>query len=204
MFKIEDAKGSKIPLDTGYFKNEAGKDLLENNVQYRKAIGSLLYLAVNTRPDIAVTVSILSRKVESPSNKDWTEVKRLLKYLKTTQDEKLKLGGSSDYGTSFLAYSDADWAGDTIDRRSTSGFVIKLFNSAVSWRSQKQPTVSLSSTEAEYIALTETCKEVLWFIGLLKDMFIDVNIPIVYEDNQSALTLLDTSGVKTRSKHIPK
>ena len=122
--------------------------------------------------------------------------------MKTTQDEKLKLGGSSDYGTSFLAYSDADWAGDTIDRRSTSGFVIKLFNSAVSWRSQKQPTVSLSSTEAEYIALTETCKEVLWFIGLLKDMFIDVNIPIVYEDNQSALTLLDTSGVKTRSKHI--
>ena len=202
VFKIEDAKGSKIPLDTGYFKNEAGKDLLENNVQYRKAIGSLLYLAVNTRPDIAVAVSILSRKVESPSNKDWTEVKRLLKYLKTTQDEKLKLGGSSDYGTSFLAYSDADWAGDTIDRRSTSGFVIKLFNSAVSWRSQKQPTVSLSSTEAEYIALTETCKEVLWFIGLLKDMFIDVNIPIVYEDNQSALTLLDTSGVKTRSKHI--
>lgn len=80
---MQDAKVSNIPLDPGYFKNEYNK-CLETNDQYRKAIGSLLYLAGNSRPDIALAISILSRKVSNPTQNDWNEVKRVMRYLKGT------------------------------------------------------------------------------------------------------------------------
>ena len=198
-FDMEEAKESKIPIDTGYFKI-LNNNPLENNSTYRQAIGSLLYLATHSRPDIATSVSILSRKLEYPNKNDWNEVKRVLRYLKWTKNEVLKLGNtvSSD---AIVAYSDADWAGDTSDRKSTSGFLIQYYDSPISWKCQKQMTVSLSSTEAEYVALTETAKEVIWIKHLIDDAQISVRSIVIFEDNQSTLKMLET-GHQTRAKHI--
>lgn len=200
-FNLENAKTSKIPLDSGYQNNSNIGKPLENNDLYRKAIGSLLYLSVNTRPDISASISILSRKVNNPNSNDWNEVKRVMKYLKLTKTLKLQLG-EKDAENNLEIYADADWAGDDRDRKSTSGFIIKLYSSSISWSSKKQSTVSLSSTEAEYISLCEACQELQWIRQLMKDFNEQSAKITVYEDNQSTLKMLDNEGVKTRSKHI--
>ena len=196
-FGLKDAKISNIPMDTGYFKNINDGIVFKDNKVFRKAIGSLLYLCVNTRPDISSSVIILSRRVEKPYRSDWTEVKRILRYLKGTANESLKFGCMS-FDEKLIGFSDADWAGDSSDRKSTSGYIIQLSGSTIDWKCQKQSSVSLSSCESEYIALTEVCKQLIWFKQLLTDMRIKIKKIKVFEDNQSVLK----DGVQTRSKHI--
>lgn len=199
-FKIEDAKGAKIPLDIGYFKLKES-NALSNNELYRKVIGSLLYISTNTRPDICAAVSILSRKVSKPNQNDWNEVKRILKYLKGTINYKLAIGNKFFEDTELIGYADADWAGDAQSRKSTSGYIFLFKNSAVSWASKKQDNVTLSSTEAEYVALSETCQEAMWLKCLLKDFGQSDKIKI-NEDNQSCLKLLKEGKMNPRTKHI--
>lgn len=198
-FNLEDAKISSIPMDPGYLK-ENSHNLLENNNLYRKAIGSLLYVSNNTRPDIAVAVSILSRKISNPNDNDWTEVKRVLKYLKGTKNLKLCVGTKSNI--ELKGFADADWAGDTNDRKSTSGFIFKLGDAVISYASRKQTNVTLSSTEAEFVALAEASQELLWIIQLMKEFEIDLISPTIYEDNQSCLKILEDEKICPRSKHI--
>lgn len=201
-FKMEDARGSRIPLDPGYFKTEiTNEESFQNNDLYRKAVGSLLYLSINTRPDISICTSILGRKVSNPSLRDWTEVKRVFRYLKMTADLKLKLGNSEERGK-LIGYADADWAGDSNDRKSTSGLIVKLHGSTITWSSKKQSSVSLSSTEAEYISLCEACQEIQWIKKLLEDFKENIDDVTIYEDNQSTLKLLDNECAKNKSKHI--
>ncbi|KAG5882775.1 hypothetical protein JTB14_029951 [Gonioctena quinquepunctata] len=114
---MEGAKKSNIPLETGYFKIEENKTVLKNNNQYRKGIGSLLYLAVNTRPDIAASISILSRNIVNPTQNDWNELKWVMRYLKTTKNMKLILG-TNGVEKKIEMYADADWAGEYRDRKS--------------------------------------------------------------------------------------
>ncbi|KAG5876782.1 hypothetical protein JTB14_006755 [Gonioctena quinquepunctata] len=117
---MEGAKTSNIPLETGYFKIEENETVLKNNNQYRKGIGSLLYLAVNTRPDIAASISILSRNIVNLTQNYWNELKRVMPYLKTTKNMELILG-TNGVEMKIGMYADADWAGDNRDRKSTSG-----------------------------------------------------------------------------------
>ena len=201
-FSLNDSKISNIPMDTGYYRNDLkSKTVLEDNNLYRKAIGSLLYLCLNSRPDITSSVIILSRKNEKPLKSDWNEVKRIFKYLKGTINDRLMLG-SGGFESELVGYSDADWAGDCTDRKSTSGYVIQLSGSTIDWKTQKQNSVSLSSCESEYIALTELCTQLKWIVQLLKDMGVVLRNISVYEDNQSTLKLLDSEKIQTRSKHI--
>lgn len=201
-FLTEDAKPSKIPLDPGYYKLCANSKPLLNNEQYRKAIGSLLYIAVNTRPDIAASVSILSRKVSCPTELDWLEVKRVLRYLIGTKSYKLALGKNT--GTHrLIGYADADWAQDQTDRKSNTGYLFQLYGGTITWASRKQTCIALSSTEAEYVSLTEACQEAKWIHSLLQDL--DMLCPqstTIYEDNQSCLKLLDAEKLNPRTKHI--
>ena len=154
-FGLTDSRPSNIPVDPGYQKRqEVDEDMTDKEV-YRRAIGSLLYLAINTRPDIAVGTSILSRHVENPKQSDWIEVKRIYRYLKKTKHKKLKLGAVSENQNNDLTiYVDADWGGDRTDRKSNSGYCMTYKGCTIAWRSKKQSLVTLSSTEAEYIALT--------------------------------------------------
>lgn len=202
-FGLEDAKSSSIPMDTSYMKIK-DDTLMDNNSLYRQAIGALLYIGCNTRPDIAASISILSRKISNPSKYDWTQVKQVFRYLKGTKSLKLKLGDAKEADSNQLVgYADADWAGDVLDRKSTSGYVFKYRGGTISWCSRKQSSVALSSTEAEYVSVAEACQEALLLKQLLQDFGEDHENPaIIYEDNQSCLRILENDKTSQRTKHI--
>lgn len=200
---LRDAKASAYPLDPNYGKTPNNGDVLLDNKLYQKFIGCLLYIAVNSRPDISASVSILARRVAKPTQEDWTELKRVVKYLKGTADMKLKLSRLETKCDIFFGYADADWAENREERKSNSGFVFKVFGGTVSWSCRKQSCVALSSTEAEFIALAEACQEAVWIKRLLQDLNETPNNPIViFEDNQSCIKLVHNEKFSNRSKHI--
>lgn len=202
-FNLQDCKVSKLPLDSGYekFKNEGR--CLENNVFYQRLIGALMYISVCTRPDITASIAILSRKIKEPLQTDWIEAKRTLRYLKGTINYKLKLGNLNEQNDELLGYADADWAQDITDRKSHSGYVFKLHGGTISWACRKQACVSLSSTEAEYVALAEASQEAVWLKNLLEDFgYIHDRAILMYEDNQSCLKLISKHKYSKRTKHM--
>ncbi|KAG5890307.1 hypothetical protein JTB14_032818 [Gonioctena quinquepunctata] len=197
-FKMENSKAVTIPLDTGYYKNRhSNDDRFRNEDIYRSAIGALLYLSVNTRPDICVATSILGRNVSDPYTYDWSEVKRIMKYLNLTIDMEIKFGKiSSDIDRDILyGYADADWAGDRSGRKSNSGYLFKFMGAMFDWRCKKQTCVALSSTEAEFISLSEASQQAIYLKGLLQDFQQDVTTTVMFEDNQSCLKLLDNEKI---------
>ena len=203
-FGYSDAKSSNIPMDSGYLSGQPTSPELPNNTKYRSLIGALMYIAVNTRPDIANSVSILCRKVEKPTQADWNEVVRVVRYLKGTADMKLKLGCDDvKFQDQLTLHVDADWAGDVHDRKSHSGYLFKFIGAPINWASRKQDCVSLSSTEAEYVALSDGCRVLLWIKRLLEDFGVKTCTPInVHEDNQSCIKLVLNDRTGRRSKHI--
>ncbi|XP_054830363.1 uncharacterized protein LOC129326226 [Eublepharis macularius] len=144
-------------MEVNFLKQQGNDELLPDNKQYREAIGKLLYISTLTHPDIVAAVGMLRRKIELPSKRDWNAVNRLAKYLNGTMHLKLKLPTSDKLR--LVGYMDADWAGDTKNRKSTSGHLFFYDNGAVSWSSRKQETLALSSTEAEYISAAEACRQ---------------------------------------------
>jgi len=205
--QLQDAKESRHPLDTGYFKAEqtaTPEQLreLESNEEYRRLIGMLLYLVTNTRPDVAASVAILSKRVENPRQMDLTEVKRVIRYLKGTRNLQLELNNKKK-PQDLVAYSDANWAEDTLDRKSTSGHYCSLNGGTISWFSRKQKLIALSSCEAEYIALAETCKEITWIKQVIKEFDIEINpVTTVFTDSQSAIALVENDKQAGRTKHM--
>lgn len=167
---------------------------------YRELIGALMYLSVATRPDIANTVSKLAQFTNEPQRCHWLAAKRVLRYL----------AGSSRYGLVYtktdepiIGYSDADWGGCTIDRRSYTGYAFLLSGAAITWKSQKQRTVALSTTEAEYVSLSEAAKEALYLRALMHELKLPEFGEIVINiDNQGALCLANDPVFHARTKHI--
>ena len=118
------------------------------NFPYSELVGSLLWTSLICHPEIAFSVGQLTCFNSNPGQAHWEAAKRVLRYLKGVKDHTLELGGAMKGATELTVYSDADYAGDVDDRRSTSGYVIKLGKSTISWSSKKQTTVATSSTEA--------------------------------------------------------
>lgn len=201
-FGLEEAKTSKIPLDSGYEKNQIeNKDLLPSNAQYQKLIGCLLFVSLNSRPDISASIAILAQKISKPTKYDWNELKRVVQYLKGTANYQLYLAARDK--SDLIGYADANWGESRHDRKSNSGFVFMLNGGVVSWCSKKQNCVALSSTEAEVIALAEATKEVIWIKQLLFEIGQEINIPItIYEDNQSCRHMILNGNASNRTKHI--
>ena len=167
---------------------------------YQQAIGCLTYLSTATRPDISVAVSALSRYMSCPSKAHWTRVKRIIRYLKGTIDFGLKFSCVSDENPQVIGYSDADWAGDLDTRRSTSGYVFQIGQSTVSWCSKREATVAKSTTEAEYVALSQATQEAVWLRHLLADLGYSMNSPTtVFEDNQGATELSKSAKFHNRT-----
>ncbi|XP_054257415.1 uncharacterized protein LOC128982477 [Macrosteles quadrilineatus] len=127
---------------------------LSTEVPYREAVGSLLYLT-NTRPDICYAVSMVAQHVTSPTIKDWNQVERILRYLQGSKDYVLHYTKRSDEPKILKCYTDADFAGDENSRKSRSGCLCLFAGGAISWFSKKQNCISLSTTEAEYVAASE-------------------------------------------------
>lgn len=195
------AKSSSIPLDTGYYKLKSN-DFLPTNEQYRKLIGMLLYASTNTRPDIAASVSILSRKTAAPTKLDLNEVHRVIRYLSSTKNLKLRVSNKSSTSELEL-FSDSDFAEDRTDRKSISGQISFYGGGTLSWQSKKQDCVSISSTEAEYYALSTTAQEAIWLERLCQDFNVPLTSPIpVNADNQSAMVMIETDKFRNSTKHI--
>ncbi|TFY79108.1 hypothetical protein EWM64_g4908 [Hericium alpestre] len=170
------------------------------NVPYREAIGSLMYAALGTRPDIVYAVTTLSQFMQNPGRMHWEGTKRVLHYLKATKEEWLTYGG--DAKTGIMGYSDTDW-GSSDHRHSISGYVFLVDGRAVSWSSKKQPIVALSSTEAEYVVMTHATKEAVWMQAFLGEMLTPFDMPTpLHCDNQSAMMLAKDNIFHLRTKHI--
>ena len=138
---------------------------------YLRKIGSLLYAAVITRPDIAFAVSRLARFTTNPRLKHHEAVDRVLLYLQNTRSLALQFGGEDD----FRVASDASFADNSIDRKSSQAYAMKLFGGMIGWRANKQETVTTSTTEAELLALSQTAKEALYVSRLLKELLVKLD-----------------------------
>src|SRR5277367_3912864 len=161
-------------------------------------IGSLMYLSVMTRPDITFAVTTLSQYLESPTTTHLIAVRRVIRYLKGTKHLRLTLGGRE---IDLSGYSDADWASQ-LHRHSISGFAFFLGCGAISWSSKKQPIITLSSTESEYVALTHAAKDIIWIQKLLLEFSPVISssqeIPFLFCDNQGAIRLSSDSTFHAR------
>uniref|UniRef100_A0AAV1VCX2 Reverse transcriptase Ty1/copia-type domain-containing protein n=1 Tax=Peronospora matthiolae TaxID=2874970 RepID=A0AAV1VCX2_9STRA len=169
-----------------------------------KATATLMHLTTATRPDIAYAVGYVSRFMENPQQEHWTAVKRIFRYLQGTKSHGLRFQPSDKID--FRGYSDADWAGNHADRKSTSGYTFMLMGAPVSWGSKKQSSVSLSTSEAEYIALSLAIQEGKWVHRLLCEILAAANEPgpdlVIREDNQSCIKMTKNPVNHGRAKHI--
>jgi hypothetical protein len=182
------------------------------DVPYMSAIGSLLYAAIASRPDIAHAVNVVSKFAQTPGQAHWVAVKRILRYIKGTVNRPLVFRSkgalvNNNKELNVSVFTDADWAGDVDDRRSTSGHVVRIGSSSVIWSTKKQKTVSLSSAEAEYMALASAAQEVKWVHQFLHEMFDASRLPLVvnmsvYVDNQAAILISKNDVYHDRTKHI--
>ena len=201
-FGMQNSRPVATPAEPGmkYCKFSEG-DVSFDVKTYQKAIGSLTYAAICTRPDISSAVGALSQYMANPTETHWTGIKRILRYLRGTTNHGLVYNGHG--GTDLVGFSDADWAGDIDTRRSTSGYAYQIGSSTVSWSSRKQATVAKSSTEAEYVALSSATQEGIWLRRLLSGLKEDMSTPTtIYEDNQGAIDLSKNPKHHERTKHI--
>ncbi|XP_065623228.1 secreted RxLR effector protein 161-like [Quercus suber] len=178
-------------------KDASGVDI--DPTLYRSMIGSLLYLTAS-RPDIAFSVGVCARFQAAPKESHLTAVKQIIRYVNGTSDYGIWY--TKDSNECLVGYSDADWAGCIDDRKSTSGGCFYLGNNLISWMSKKQNSVSLSTTEAEYIAAGSCCAQLLWMRKLLHDYGISQDTMCVFCDNTSAINLSKNPVQHSKSKHI--
>jgi hypothetical protein len=200
----ESAKPSLVPMATGLQlvacepTNQPSK---EYTSEYQQIIGGLLHLSRCTRPDIAFAVSLLSRFASRPSHAHMECALRVLRYTLGTKAHKLIISGAG--GAAISGMSDADWAGDKVQRASTSGYIIKIGLATVAWASKRQNCTSISTMEAEYVALSELAREITWIRSILAEMEQwDQTTPMLSCDNQSALAISKNPLDHQRSKHI--
>ena len=199
-FGMTECNPVSTPLENGK-KFEPNKDDEPFELaEYQSAVGSLIYAAVSTRPDLSIAVAILSQFMANPNKEHWSGIKRVLRYVKGTSHYGLMYRYSDEF--SLTGYSDADWAGDEATRKSMSGYIFKLGECTISWGSKKQSVVALSTTEAEYIALSLACQEAVWLRNLLTNVQLKQAVTTIHEDNQGAITLSKNPTSHSRTKHI--
>uniref|UniRef100_A0A2N9E5K6 Integrase catalytic domain-containing protein n=1 Tax=Fagus sylvatica TaxID=28930 RepID=A0A2N9E5K6_FAGSY len=197
---LTDHKILDTPIEFNARLTPSSGELLPDPTLYRQLVGSLVYLTV-TRPDISYAVHQVSQFMSAPRSTHYAAVLRILRYLKGTLFHGLHFSAQSPL--TLRAYSDADWAGDPTDRRSTTGYCFLLGSSLISWRSKKQSVVARSSTEAEYRALADTTSELLWLRWLLQDLGVSTSSATpIYCDNRSAIQIARNDVFHERTKHI--
>jgi len=202
-FHMADCNSVPIPVIANLKLGEATDERLVDATLYKQVVGSLRYVC-NSRPNISYGVGLVSRFINSPRTSYVAAVKHMLKYLKGTT----KLGlffprkTSQDEGN-MEVWTDSDWCGERMDRRSTFGYFFKYMHAPISWCSKKQNVVALSSCEAEYIASVETACQCLWLSTLIKELKLECREPIqLLVDNKSTISLSKNLVCHGRSKHI--
>jgi hypothetical protein len=175
-----------------------------SNIPYQSAVGVIMYAMLGTRPDIAFAITTLSQFSSNPGPKHWMAIKRLLRYLRGTLNYTLTYGNIASHMTpSLIGYCDSDWGSNVDDRRSITGYVFLLAGGAVSWQAKKQPTVALSSVEAEYMASTQATKEAIWWRTFLKELRVNTSsATLIFSDSQGSIALGKNPEYHARTKHI--
>jgi hypothetical protein len=198
-FGLQDAKSISTPMGTnGHLDNDASGNMVDKKL-YWSMIGSLLYVTAS-RPDVMFSVCMCARFQASPRESHLKATKRILRYLKHTQDVGLWYPKGSNFV--LIGYSDSDYAGCKVDRKSTSGTCQLLGRSLVSWSSKKQNSVALSTAEAEYISAGSCCVQLLWMKETLDDFGIKFKQVPLLCDNESAIKLTNNPVQNSITKHI--
>lgn len=170
------------------------------NVPYREALGQLLWIANSYRSDIQFAASLLSQFQSNPGRTHWEALKHVVRYLIGTRRFTLTFGGTDD---GLRGYSDASYGTESLGWYSMSGHAFTLFGGAISWRAKKQSTVSLSTAEAEYIALSFATCEAIWIRSFLGEILDPLDLPtVMFVDNQSAIAMAKSNKFHDRTKHI--
>jgi hypothetical protein len=199
---MKDCNPCDTPMEARADLRKKKKDEAINPTAYRSVIGSLRYI-VNTRPDLAYSVGVVSRHMEAPGREHWGAVKRILRYLKGTIGYGCKYERGAELKPVLLGYSDSDFAGDPEDRKSTTGVIYFVGTSLVTWASQKQKIVTLSSCEAEYVVVAAAACQGVWLSRLIADLMGTKEAPVkLLMDNMSAIALSRNPVHHDRSKHI--
>lgn len=199
-FGMEQSNSVQNPIIPGFkiFKDENGIEV--NGSFYKQLVGSLMYLTA-TRPDIMYAVSLISRYMSKPTELHLLAAKRVLRYLQGTTNFGIlyKKGGNKE----LIGFTDSDYAGSVEDRKSTSGYVFILSDAAVAWSSRKQPIVTLSTTEAEFVAAAACTCQAVWMKRVLKKLgYGGSESTIIFCDNSSTIKLSKNPVMHGRSKHI--
>lgn len=198
---MQSCKPASTPLPQSYnpIKHEGPVDTARRT-RFQTVIGSLLYLMLGTRPDIAFAVTKLAQHSANPSEDHLEKALYICRYLQGTRDYKLEFDGSSGLG--LVAFSDSDWGSDLNDRRSQTGYILKLAGGVFSWNSRAQRSVASSSMDAEYMALSDCSRQVIWVRTLLTELGYQLaSIPVCC-DNQGAIFVSSNPVTERRSKHI--
>ncbi|MBW0571605.1 hypothetical protein O181_111320 [Austropuccinia psidii MF-1] len=208
LYGMQNCKTVSTPLVPNEYlspaTDEERKTFEEMGINFRSAVGSINYLSTATRPDLSHVVSSLSQYLEKPGTRHWKAFLHVLKYLRGTQELGLHYNQQCNPG--LIAFTDSDWGNCPLTRRSTSGYLAQLHGCLVFWKTRKQPSVSISTAEAEYNSLCDLTSELLWFRQWCQqaDLFHFDSAITVWEDNQSCIkTANGNCNLNTkRMKHV--
>lgn len=201
-FNMSDCKSMSTPADSKLSLTPSPDGGDKTNLPYRALIGSLMFLATVSRPDIAFIVSYLSRFLNSYSDVHYSAAKRVLRSLSGTKDFGI-LYKKSPRSFDLKGFSDSDFANDCVNRRSVTGYIFFRSQGPITWSSFRQSTVATSTTEAEYMAASAASREAVWLARLMRDVGRQGEIkPRIFVDNQSALKLSKNPDFHKRTKHI--
>jgi len=200
-FDMHNAKIAPTPILSGYVpqENKGAVDPVRRQ-KFQSVIGSLLYLMLGTRPDIAFAVIKMSQFSANPSQDHLDKAMYIMRYLVGTQNYHVVYDGRLNEG--LIAHTDSDWAGNPIKRRSTTGFFASLASGIVCWQSCLQKTVALSSTEAKYMAMSDTCQQIVWIQSLFQELGYDLAPTPICGDNQGSIFIGSNPVQEQRTKHI--
>jgi len=205
--RLKLVKSCKIPAssDITLSKKMCPTDPVEiekaSQYPYKSILGQLLYISITARPDIATAVSACGRFAQNPGQQHWDALLQIVRYLQGTRKLRLKLGGATKI--SLTACADADWAGDIDERNSRTGYTISMDNSLITWSSKLQQSVAQSSTEAEYVALTDCARTLIWCRTLLAEMgFAQRQASVIEQDNNNTINIANSYKQHPGIKHI--
>jgi hypothetical protein len=193
-------KPISIPFEQNVKLSANERELVEDTTIYRRIVGSLIYMTI-TRLDLSYAVGVVSQFMQTTRKPHLDAVRRILRYIKHTLQCGIFYEAKSQLQVH--GYTDVDWAGNVLDRRSTNGFMFSFGSGVVSWSSKKQPTFALSSTEVEYKSIAIVACEVVWLQKLLSHLGQSVDaLVVIYYDNISSILLANNSVYHARTKHI--
>jgi hypothetical protein len=186
-------------------KSDFDKISEEDQKVYRSGVGSLLYLVKYSRPDISNAVRELAKGMSAATPAAFKELQRVLKFVLQTKNYGLYIepNGDSMQRWELVVYTDSDWAGDKDNRHSVTGYIMYLMNVPILWKSRLQKTVALSSTEAEYYALSEAAKEIKFLLQVMESIGIEVQLPVlVHVNNVGAIFMAENASATSRTCHV--